>query len=56
MNEEYLTAAEAADYLNLSVSRIYHLREKLSHKKCGNSKTSRVYFIKSKLLDDYLRI
>ena len=56
MNDDYLTPAEAADFLNLSVSRIYHLRDRLSHIKCGKSVTSRIYFIKSKLLDDYLNI
>ena len=52
---EWLSPKEAADYLNLSVGRIYHLKNYLTHRK-GNNKKSRVLFLKETLLDDYLNI
>jgi hypothetical protein len=53
---EYITPADAARILHLSVSRIYHLRNKLPHIKCGFSKQSRVLFIRSKLIESYQNI
>lgn len=52
---EWLTTQEAADFLGLSLSRIYHIKKFLTHRK-GNSKTSRVYFRKDTLIDNYLSI
>lgn len=52
-HKQWLTPAEAAEYLGISRSRIYHLKDKLSHYK-GRSKQSRVLFLKEHLLDDYL--
>ena len=56
MVKEYLSAKEAAEYLSLSVSRIYHLKHKLPHIKCGESKSSKVLFIREKLIDAYQTI
>lgn len=52
---EWLSPKEAAAYLNLSVSRVYHLKRHLTHRK-GNTPKSRVLFLKETLLDDYLNI
>jgi ACT domain-containing protein len=51
--KQWLTPAEAAEYLGISRSRIYHLKDKLSHFK-GRTKQSRVLFLKENLLEDYL--
>lgn len=51
----WLTTKEAAIHLNLSVDRIYHIKNYLTHKK-GNRPSSRVYFLKRTLFDDYLNI
>lgn len=51
----WLTPQEAADELNLTRDRIYHIRDKLTHRK-GNKDKSRVFFLKSALFDDYMNI
>lgn len=51
----WLTVKEAAIKLGLSPSRIYHIRDKLTHRK-GNSVRSKVYFLDSTLFDDYMNI
>ena len=51
----WLTPPEAADRLGLSISRIYHIKNQLTHRK-GNSKTSRLYFLESTLFEDYMNI
>ena len=53
--EEWVSPAEAARILNLSVGRIYHIKNQLTHRK-GNSSRSRVFFLKRKLFDDYMNI
>jgi hypothetical protein len=49
----WLTPQEAADKLKLSVSRIYHIKDRLTHIK-GNSSSSRIYFLESSIFDDYM--
>jgi hypothetical protein len=51
----WLSPQEAADQLGLSVSRIYHIKNQLTHRK-GNSCRSRVFFLASTLFDDYMNI
>lgn len=51
----WLSVKEAAERLGLSVSRIYHIKNKLTHRK-GNSTRSRVYFLESALFEDYMNI
>lgn len=51
----WLTPSEAAAHLGLSVSRVYHLKGYLTHKK-GGTKKSRVFFLQSTLFDDYMNI
>lgn len=51
--KKWITTKEAADYLGLSESRIYHIKNHLTHRK-GGSRTSRLYFLKNALIDDYL--
>ena len=51
--ETWLTAKEAADRLGMSVSRLYHLKNNLTHKK-GKSSQSRIYFLERTLFDDYM--
>ena len=52
---EWLTTKEAADFLGLSVSRVYHIKRYLTHRK-GKSKSSRILFRKDTLIDNYLSI
>lgn len=49
--EIWLSTKEAAVYLELSVSRIYHIKNFLTHRKAP-----RLLFMKSRLLDDYMSI
>lgn len=51
----WLTAKEAADKLSISVSRLYHLKDHLTHRK-GNSPRGRLYFLEQTLFDDYMQI
>ena len=53
--DEWVTAEEAAAILNLSKGRIYQIKNHLTHRK-GNSPQSRVYFLKSRLFEDYMNI
>lgn len=53
--EEWVSPAEAARILNLSVGRIYHIKNYLTHRK-GNSPRSRVFFLKRTLFDDYMNM
>jgi len=52
-NEVWLTPKEAADRLGISTSRVYHLKNSLTHRK-GGSKKARVFFLESTLFEDYL--
>lgn len=49
----WLSPQEAAERLGLSVSRLYHIKNRLTHRK-GNSPKSRVFFLESTLFDDYM--
>ncbi|MBR1449780.1 MAG: hypothetical protein IJ588_13700 [Prevotella sp.] len=51
----WLSPKEAAQQLGLSVGRIYHIKNKLTHRK-GGSVRSRVFFLESTLFDDYMNI
>ena len=53
--DTWLTPKEAAIRLGLSVGRVYHLKNKLTHRK-GNSSHSRVYFLERTLFEDYINI
>ena len=53
--DEWVTPAEAAKILHLSVGRIYHIKNHLTHRK-GNSPSSRVFFLKRTLFEDYMNI
>lgn len=53
--EVWLSPQEAADKLGLSVSRIYHIKNQLTHRK-GNSRSARVFFREDTLFDDYMNI
>lgn len=53
--EVWLSPQEAADKLGLSVSRIYHIKNRLTHRK-GNSRSARVFFLDKTLFDDYMNI
>ena len=52
----WLSPKEAAVKLNLSVGRIYQLKNFLTHRKMGTSNQGRVYFLESTLFDDYMNI
>ena len=49
----WLSPKEAAERLGLSVSRIYHIKSQLTHRK-GNSPRSRLFFLEATLFDDYM--
>ena len=51
----WITAKEAAIKLNLSVGRIYQLKDKLTHRK-GNNPQSHVFFLERTLFDDYMNV
>ncbi len=53
--DEWVTAEEAAKILGLSKDRIYHIKNHLTHRK-GNSEKSRVFFLKSRLFEDYMNM
>ena len=46
----WLTPQEAANKLGLSRDRIYHIKDRLTHKK-GDS---RIFFLDRTLVDDYM--
>lgn len=52
----WLTPKEAAKKLNLSVGRIYQLKNSLTHRKVGSEKQGRVYFLNNTLVEDYMSI
>lgn len=54
--DRWLTVKEAAIKLNLSAGRIYQIKNFLTHRKIGNDKQGRVYFLDRTLIDDYLNI
>jgi hypothetical protein len=54
--ETWLSPKEAAQKLNLSVGRIYQLKNSLTHRKVGSEKQGRVFFLDRTLLDDYMNI
>ena len=56
MVNNYITINEAAEILHLSISRVYHLRHKLPHIKCGGTKQARILFIRDKLIEAYQNI
>ena len=53
--DEWVSVEEAAAILNLSKGRIYQIKNHLTHRK-GNPPQSRVYFLKSRLFEDYMNI
>jgi len=56
MVRDYISVAEAAEILSLSISRVYHIKNKLPHIKCGNKKQSRILFVRDELLEAYQNI
>lgn len=54
--EVWLTPKEAAKKLDLSVGRIYQIKESLTHKKVGSEKQGRLFFLDRTLVDDYMNI
>ena len=50
---QYVTAQEAADILHISRSRLYHIKDRLTHRK-GNTPQSQILFRKDTLVDDYM--
>lgn len=53
--DDWITAEEAAKMLHISRSRLYHIKNHLTHI-MGNSASSRVYFKKSCLFEEYMNI
>ena len=53
--DDWISAEEAAKILNISRSRVYQIKNHLTHRK-GNTPQSRVFFKKSRLREDYLNM
>ena len=51
----WLTPKEAAIELGLSVSRIYQIKNYLTHRK-GNTRQSHVFFLKRTIFEEYMSI
>ena len=49
-----LTAAEAAEVLHISVSRLYHIKDRLPHIKQGEKPQGRLLFFEETLIEAYL--
>lgn len=54
--DTWLSPKEAATMLNLSVGRIYQLKNSLTHRKVGTASQGRVFFLERKLFDDYTNL
>jgi len=54
--QDYCDINEAAEILHLSVSRLYHIKNKLPHIKGGVSRQSRILFIRNELIEAYKNI
>ena len=52
----WLTTKEAATKLNLSVGRIYQIKNSLTHRKIGDTNQGRVFFLERTLFDDYMNM
>jgi hypothetical protein len=52
----WLTPKEAAVKLNLTVGRIYQIRNSLTHRKVGGARQGRVFFLERSLFDDYINM
>ena len=52
----WLTPKEAAVKLNLSVGRIYQIKNSLTHRKVGSNNQGRVFFLDQTLFDDYMNM
>lgn len=52
----WLSPKEAAAKLDLSVSRIYQIKNSLTHRKVGSTNQGRVFFLDRTLLDDYMNM
>lgn len=52
----WLTPKEAAQRLNLSVGRIYQIKNQLTHRKIGSERQGRVFFLEDSLMEDYMGI
>ena len=50
----WLTPKEAAIKLNLSVGRIYQIKNSLTHRKVGSEQQGRLFFLERTLFSDYL--
>lgn len=52
----WLTPKEAAQKLDLSVGRIYQIKEHLTHRKIGAANQGRVFFLDKTLVEDYMNM
>jgi len=51
----WLTPQEAADRLGITVGRIYHIKDRLTHRK-GRARSARLFFLEKALFNDYMGI
>lgn len=52
----WLTPKEAAVKLNLSVGRVYQIKNSLTHRKVGAASQGRVFFLDKTLVEDYMNL
>jgi hypothetical protein len=52
----WLTPKEAAQKLDLSVGRIYQIKDCLTHRKIGAANQGRVFFLDKTLVEDYMNM
>ena len=52
-DDDWVSAEEATKNHNISPRSIYQIKNHLTHRK-GNTPQSRVYFLKSRLFEDYM--
>lgn len=53
-NGDYVDCRQAAKILNISVSRLRHLKHKFPHVKVGNSEQGKLLFLKKHLVENYV--
>ena len=53
--DEYVSSEEAANILGVTPSYLRSMKNKFPHKKVGNHSQGRVFFLKSGLLDNYIK-
>lgn len=54
-DDEYVSSEEAANILGVTPSYLRSMKNKFPHKKVGNHSQGRIFFLKSGLLENYIK-